>query len=149
MDKSFKNVKNYRYISIVDDDLMINLEKMGRVRQQIGGILIEQVRRTISKQVYQNESRLSFDWMAYVIDMVSKFKIDGIKLSLFRIDRMVFQSGMTSLSSVTSNSKQIDSNATFTTAGGFAIDRISDNCFFFIPLTATCSHGTGSFQIQK
>lgn len=79
-------------------------------------------------------------WISYVIDAVSKFKMDGIKLSLLRMDRMVFQSGMTSLSSVASNSKQIDSKATFTIAGGFAIDRTSDNCFFFMPLTAKWWH---------
>lgn len=78
--------------------------------------------------------------IAYVINVVSKFKIDGMKLSLFKIDRIVFQSGITSLSSVASSSKQIDSKANFTIAGGFAIDLISDNCFFFIPLTAMHSY---------
>lgn len=78
--------------------------------------------------------------IAYVINVVSKFKIDGMKLSLFKIDRIVFQSGITSLSSVASSSRQIDSKANFTIAGGFAIDLISDNCFFFIPLTAMHSY---------
>lgn len=59
--------------------------------------------------------------------------MDGIKPSLFKVDRMVFQSGTSSLSF---NSKQIDSNASFTMAGGFAIERTSDNCFFLMPLTA-------------
>lgn len=34
------------------------------------------------------------------------------------------------------NNKQIDSNANLTTAGGFAIVRISTSCCFFIDLTA-------------
>lgn len=74
-----------------------------------------------------------------MIDAVSKLIIDGMKLSLLRMERIVFQSGMTSLSLVTSNSKQIDSKANLTMAGGFAIDLTSDNCFFLIPLTATGS----------
>lgn len=70
------------------------------------------------------------------MDAVSKFKMDEMKFSLLRMDRMVFQSGMISLSSVASSSKHMDSSASLTMAGGFAIDLTSDNCFFFIPLTA-------------
>jgi len=33
--------------------------------------------------------------------------------------------------------RQIDSRATFTTAGGFAIERTSTRCCFFMDLTAT------------
>lgn len=71
----------------------------------------------------------------YVIDSVSKLIIDGMKLSLLRIERMVFQSSASALS-VASSSKQMDSSASFTMAGGLAMDRTSDNCFFLIPLTA-------------
>lgn len=71
-----------------------------------------------------------------MIDTVSKFKMDEMKFSLFRMDRMVFQSGMVSVSLVASSNRQIDSSANLTIAGGLAIDRTSDNCFFFIPLTA-------------
>lgn len=70
------------------------------------------------------------------MDAVSKFKMDEMKFSLLRMDRMVFQSGVVSLSSVASSSKHMDSSASLTMAGGFAIDLISDNCFFLIPLTA-------------
>lgn len=70
------------------------------------------------------------------MNAVSKFRMDEMKFSLLRMDRMVFQSGMISLSAVASKSKQMDSSASFTIAGGLAIDLISDNCFFFIPLTA-------------
>lgn len=34
------------------------------------------------------------------------------------------------------SNKQIDSNATFTIAGGFAMDRTSTKCCFFIDFTA-------------
>lgn len=65
-------------------------------------------------------------------DNVSKLIMDGMKLSLFKVDRIVFQSVV----SLASNSKHIDSNANFTIAGGLAIERTSANCFFLIPLTA-------------
>lgn len=54
-----------------------------------------------------------------------------IKLSRMITALMDFQS----LAFSPSN-KQIDSNANFTTAGGFAIVRISTNCCFFIDFTA-------------
>lgn len=67
-----------------------------------------------------------------MIDNVSKLIMDDINVSLFRVERIVFQSEV----SVPSNSKQIDSSANFTMAGGFAIDLTSANCFFLMPLTA-------------
>lgn len=69
------------------------------------------------------------------MDAVSKLTIEGIKLSLFRMERMVFQSEISGYSLV-SSSRHIDSNANLTMAGGLAIERTSDNCFFLIPLTA-------------
>ena len=69
---------------------------------------------------------------SYVRDNVSKLIMDGMKLSLFRVERMVFQS----VASLASNSKHIDSRANLTMAGGLAIDLTSANCFFLIPLTA-------------
>lgn len=66
------------------------------------------------------------------MDNVSKLIIDGMKLSLFNTERIVFQSVV----SIDDRSKQIDSRANLTIAGGFAIDLTSANCFFFIPLTA-------------
>lgn len=64
---------------------------------------------------------------------VSKLTIDDMKLSLTRIPRIAFQSVALSLSS-----SQTDSSASFTTAGGFAIERTSARCFFLIELTAIC-----------
>lgn len=66
------------------------------------------------------------------MDNVSKLIIDGMKLSLFNTERIVFQSVV----SIDDRSKHIDSRANLTIAGGFAIDLTSANCFFFIPLTA-------------
>lgn len=70
------------------------------------------------------------------MDDVVRFMIEGMKLSLFKIERMVFQSAAPA-SLASPNSRQIDSNASFTMAGGLAIDRTSANCFFLMPLTAT------------
>lgn len=67
-----------------------------------------------------------------MIDSVSKLIMDGINESLFRVERIVFQSEV----SVPSNSKQIDSSANLTIAGGLAMDLTSANCFFLMPLTA-------------
>jgi len=68
---------------------------------------------------------------AYVICDVSKFTIDGIKLSLINTERIAFQS-----TAFTFNSKHTDSNANLTAGGGFAIDLTSARCFFLIELTA-------------
>lgn len=68
----------------------------------------------------------------YVRDMVSKLIMDGMKLSLFRIDRMIFQSVV----SPSFSNRQMDSSASLTTAGGLAIERTSASCFFLMPLTA-------------
>jgi len=58
--------------------------------------------------------------------------IEFIKFSRIITARMVFQSDAFSPSS-----KHIDSKASFTTAGGFAIERTSTKCCFFIDFTAT------------
>lgn len=69
------------------------------------------------------------------MDIVSKLTIDDMNVSLFKIDRIVFQSGISGLSLV-SIIRQIDSSANLTIAGGLPIDLTSDNCFFLMPLTA-------------
>lgn len=66
------------------------------------------------------------------MDSVSKLTMDDINESLFRAERIDFQSEV----SVPSNSKHIDSSANLTTAGGLAMDLTSANCFFLMPLTA-------------
>ena len=66
--------------------------------------------------------------------MSSVLKLETIvlmKLSLIITARIDFQSLAFSPSS-----RQIDSSATLTTAGGFAIDRTSTKCCFFIDFTA-------------
>lgn len=62
---------------------------------------------------------------------VSKLTIDEMNESFTKTPRIDFQSAAFSPSK-----RQIDSHASFTGAGGFAIDLTSANCFFFIPLTA-------------
>lgn len=83
-------------------------------------------------RIYQQKKIIKKLAGSYVMDSVSKLIMDDINESLFRAERIVFQSDV----SVPSNNKQIDSSANLTTAGGLAIDLISDNCFFLMPLTA-------------
>lgn len=64
---------------------------------------------------------------AYVMVVVSKLIMDGMKLSFWSMERIVFQSGAFSESGVALNNRHIDSSANLTTAGGFAIERTSDN----------------------
>lgn len=60
----------------------------------------------------------------------------GMKFSFIMTPRICFQSVAFSLSS-----KQTDSRASLTGAGGFAIDLTSAKCFFLIELTAIhCFH---------
>lgn len=54
-----------------------------------------------------------------------------IKLSLIITARIDFQS-----LAFSPNKRQIDSKASLTTAGGFAMDRTSTKCCFFIDFTA-------------
>ena len=69
---------------------------------------------------------------AYVMSSVLKFDtIKLIKFSRIITARMDFQSDAFSPSS-----RQIDSSANFTTAGGFAIERTSTRCCFLIDFTA-------------
>jgi hypothetical protein len=62
---------------------------------------------------------------------VSKLTIDEMNESFTRTPRIAFQS-----TAFSPSKRQIDSHASLTGAGGFAIDRTSANCFFLIPLTA-------------
>lgn len=55
----------------------------------------------------------------------------GMKFSLMMMERICFQSVVLS-----PKSRQIDSSASFTAAGGLAIERTSTRCCFFIDLTA-------------
>lgn len=58
----------------------------------------------------------------------------GMKFSLMMMERICFQSVVLSPSS-----RQMDSSASFTAAGGLAMDRTSTRCCFLIDFTA--EHG--------
>uniref|UniRef100_A0A8D0GXB4 Uncharacterized protein n=1 Tax=Sphenodon punctatus TaxID=8508 RepID=A0A8D0GXB4_SPHPU len=60
-----------------------------------------------------------------------KFTIVGMKFSLIMMERICFQSVVLS-----PKSRQMDSSASFTSAGGLAIERTSTRCCFFIDFTA-------------
>ena len=69
---------------------------------------------------------------AYLMSSVLKLDtIEFMKFSLMMTARIDFQSDAFS-----PNSKQIDSNASLTIAGGFAIDRTSTRCCFLMDFTA-------------
>lgn len=68
---------------------------------------------------------------SYVISSVAKFTIVLIKFSRMMTDLIAFQSVVGSPSN-----KQIDSSASFTGAGGLAIDLTSTKCCFFMDFTA-------------
>uniref|UniRef100_A0A3Q3JK27 Uncharacterized protein n=1 Tax=Monopterus albus TaxID=43700 RepID=A0A3Q3JK27_MONAL len=55
----------------------------------------------------------------------------GMKFSLMMMERICFQSVVLSPSS-----KQMDSRASFTAAGGLAMERTSTRCCFLMDLTA-------------
>lgn len=72
--------------------------------------------------------------MDFTYDIFSVEKlltIELMKLSRMTTALMAFQSVAFS-----PNRRQIDSKASFTTAGGFAIDRTSTSCCFLISFTA-------------
>lgn len=67
----------------------------------------------------------------YVIRDVSKFIMLAMKESFTRMPRIAFQS-----TAFSPKRRHIDSQASFTGAGGFAIERTSESCCFLIPRTA-------------
>uniref|UniRef100_A0A8C3B9F0 Uncharacterized protein n=1 Tax=Cairina moschata TaxID=8855 RepID=A0A8C3B9F0_CAIMO len=75
--------------------------------------------------------------MASLQKRTEKLTMVGMKFSLMMMDRICFQSVVLSPSS-----RQMDSSASFTAAGGLAIERTSTRCCFFIDFTADqCQKG--------
>uniref|UniRef100_A0A669PXW2 Uncharacterized protein n=1 Tax=Phasianus colchicus TaxID=9054 RepID=A0A669PXW2_PHACC len=69
--------------------------------------------------------------MASLQEKTEKLTIVGMKFSLMMMERICFQSVVLSPSS-----RQMDSSASFTAAGGLAIERTSTRCCFFMDFTA-------------
>uniref|UniRef100_A0A672UD04 Uncharacterized protein n=1 Tax=Strigops habroptila TaxID=2489341 RepID=A0A672UD04_STRHB len=67
----------------------------------------------------------------YLISSAEKLTMVGMKFSLMMMERICFQSVVLSPSS-----RQMDSSASLTAAGGLAIERTSTRCCFFIDFTA-------------
>uniref|UniRef100_A0A3B4DX62 Uncharacterized protein n=1 Tax=Pygocentrus nattereri TaxID=42514 RepID=A0A3B4DX62_PYGNA len=67
----------------------------------------------------------------HLISSAEKLTIVGMKFSRIMMDRICFQSVVLSPSS-----RQMDSRASFTAAGGLAMDRTSTKCCFLMDLTA-------------
>lgn len=68
---------------------------------------------------------------AHLISSAEKLTMVGMKFSLMMMERICFQSVVLSPSS-----RQMDSSASFTAAGGLAMDRTSTRCCFLIDFTA-------------
>uniref|UniRef100_A0A8B9DVE6 Uncharacterized protein n=1 Tax=Anser cygnoides TaxID=8845 RepID=A0A8B9DVE6_ANSCY len=76
--------------------------------------------------------------MASLQEKTEKLTMVGMKFSLMMMERICFQSVVLSPSS-----RQMDSSASFTAAGGLAIERTSTRCCFFIDFTANQSQILG------
>uniref|UniRef100_A0A8C9MX23 Uncharacterized protein n=1 Tax=Serinus canaria TaxID=9135 RepID=A0A8C9MX23_SERCA len=74
-----------------------------------------------------------------------KLTMVGMKFSLMIMERICFQSVVLS-----PNSRQMDSRASLTAAGGLAMERTSTRCCFFIDFTANqlCIRAKGWDQPQ-
>uniref|UniRef100_A0A3Q0S6X8 Uncharacterized protein n=1 Tax=Amphilophus citrinellus TaxID=61819 RepID=A0A3Q0S6X8_AMPCI len=74
-----------------------------------------------------------------------KLTMVGMKFSLMMMERICFQSVVLS-----PRSKQMDSRASFTAAGGLAMERTSTRCCFLIDLTQQFWRGgTGEVQANN
>uniref|UniRef100_A0A3B3C8W7 Uncharacterized protein n=1 Tax=Oryzias melastigma TaxID=30732 RepID=A0A3B3C8W7_ORYME len=69
--------------------------------------------------------------MVHLISSAEKLTMVGMKFSLIMMERICFQSVVLS-----PKSKQMDSRASLTAAGGLAMERTSTRCCFLIDLTA-------------
>uniref|UniRef100_A0A8C5JBE1 Uncharacterized protein n=1 Tax=Junco hyemalis TaxID=40217 RepID=A0A8C5JBE1_JUNHY len=67
----------------------------------------------------------------HLISSAEKLTMVGMKFSLMMMERICFQSVVLS-----PKSRQMDSRASFTAAGGLAMERTSTRCCFFIDFTA-------------
>lgn len=67
----------------------------------------------------------------HLISSAEKLTMVGMKFSRMMMERICFQSVVLSPSS-----RQMDSSASFTAAGGLAMDRTSTRCCFFMDFTA-------------
>ena len=67
----------------------------------------------------------------HLISSAEKLTMVGMKFSLMMMERICFQSVVLSPSS-----RQMDSSASFTAAGGLAMDRTSTRCCFLMDFTA-------------
>uniref|UniRef100_A0A673C8U4 Uncharacterized protein n=1 Tax=Sphaeramia orbicularis TaxID=375764 RepID=A0A673C8U4_9TELE len=71
-------------------------------------------------------------FLFHLISSAEKLTMVGMKFSLMMMERICFQSVVLS-----PRSKQMDSRASFTAAGGLAMERTSTRCCFLMDLTAT------------
>uniref|UniRef100_A0A8C6ZCV2 Uncharacterized protein n=1 Tax=Nothoprocta perdicaria TaxID=30464 RepID=A0A8C6ZCV2_NOTPE len=82
--------------------------------------------------------------MASLQGKTEKLTMVGMKFSLIMMERICFQSVVLSPSS-----RQMDSSASFTAAGGFAMERTSTKCCFFIDFTANQCQEDDEFSLDK
>uniref|UniRef100_A0A3B5JXV1 Uncharacterized protein n=1 Tax=Takifugu rubripes TaxID=31033 RepID=A0A3B5JXV1_TAKRU len=84
-----------------------------------------------SKSLIICSTSSAFVLLSVASSSTEKLTIVGMKFSLMMMERICFQSVVLS-----PRSKQMDSRASFTAAGGLAIERTSTRCCFLMDLTA-------------
>lgn len=88
-------------------------------------------RRTLLRRQGQERAERPPARGGHLISSAEKFTMVGMKFSRMMTERICFQSVVLSPSS-----RQMDSSASFTAAGGLAMERTSTRCCFFIDFTA-------------
>uniref|UniRef100_A0A8D0EUN1 Uncharacterized protein n=1 Tax=Strix occidentalis caurina TaxID=311401 RepID=A0A8D0EUN1_STROC len=82
--------------------------------------------------------------MASLQGKTEKLTMVGMKFSLMMMERICFQSVVLSPSS-----RQMDSSASLTAAGGLAIERTSTRCCFFMDFTANSARKTMDVDCEE
>uniref|UniRef100_A0AAQ4RVA5 Uncharacterized protein n=1 Tax=Gasterosteus aculeatus aculeatus TaxID=481459 RepID=A0AAQ4RVA5_GASAC len=102
-------------------------EHRGQTKQMKG---LRSKRETERERALVNNCRIN-SLSFHLISSASKLTIVGMKFSLMIMERICFQSVVLS-----PRSRQMDSRASFTAAGGLAMERTSTRCCFLMDLTA-------------
>ncbi|KAL4613110.1 hypothetical protein GN956_G23373, partial [Arapaima gigas] len=80
----------------------------------------------------------------HLISSAEKLTMVGMKFSLIIMERICFQSVVLS-----PKSRQMDSRASLTAAGGLAMDRTSTRCCFLMDLTANLTQQKAQWRQKQ
>lgn len=113
--------------------------------------LCTNAKATITAFSYTGQLWLHATHYSHLISSAEKLTIVGMKFSRIMMERICFQSVVLSPSS-----RQMDSKASLTAAGGLAMDLTSTKCCFLMDLTAKTNQSrkgnigaTGCREIKK